>query len=81
MTTFLQVLLIAIAIANVVIVSSSIENKQGLSSVNKVVSWTVSSNKLLCYKLLFLKIIFYNVEIFFSFINVFNQKNLKSIIK
>jgi hypothetical protein len=81
MTTFLQVLLLAIAIANVVIVSNSIENKQGLSSVNKVVSWTVSSNKLLCYKLLFLKITFYNVEIFFSFINVFNQKNLKSIIK
>uniref|UniRef100_A0A2S2NAG3 GPI ethanolamine phosphate transferase 1 n=1 Tax=Schizaphis graminum TaxID=13262 RepID=A0A2S2NAG3_SCHGA len=41
-TTFLQVLLLAIAIANVVIVSSSIENKQGLSSVNKVVSWTIS---------------------------------------
>lgn len=41
-TTFLQVLLLAIAIANVVIVSSSIENKQGLSSVNKIISWAVS---------------------------------------
>ncbi|XP_025204049.1 GPI ethanolamine phosphate transferase 1 [Melanaphis sacchari] len=40
--TLLQVLLLAIAIANVMIVSSSIENKQGLSSLNKVVSWTVS---------------------------------------
>lgn len=40
----LQVLLLAIAIVNVVIVSNSIENKQGLSSVNKIVSWTTSSN-------------------------------------
>lgn len=42
--TFFQVVLIAMAIANVVIVSNSIDNKQGLSSINKIFSWTISSN-------------------------------------
>lgn len=41
-TTFLQVFLLAIAILNVVMVANSIENKQGLSSINKIVSWTIS---------------------------------------
>lgn len=41
-TTFLQVLFLFIAIANVVNVSSSMENKQGLSSVNQIVAWTIS---------------------------------------
>lgn len=52
-TTFAQVLLLGVAIANVTFVSNSITNKQGLSSANQVISWTSSSNKLLCYKLLF----------------------------
>lgn len=43
-TTCLQVFLLAIAIVNVMIVSNTIENKQGLSSINKIVSWTTSSN-------------------------------------
>lgn len=41
-TTFAQVLLLGIAIANVMFVSSSITNKQGLSPANKVISWTSS---------------------------------------
>lgn len=48
-TTFLQILLLAIAIVNVVSVSISMENKQGLSSLNKIVSWAISSNILLFY--------------------------------
>jgi len=43
-TTLLQVLFLFIAIANGVYVSISIGNKQGLSSVNKIVAWTISSN-------------------------------------
>jgi len=80
-TTFLQVLFLSIAIANVVSVSISIENKQGLSSINKIVAWTISSNVI---NLIFLRMAFFNVEnvcIFFSFINVFNQKNFKYLIE
>lgn len=43
-TTFLQVVFLAIAIVNVIIVSNSVENKQGLSLINKIISWTISSN-------------------------------------
>jgi len=79
-TTFLQVLFLAIAIANVVSVSISIENKQGLSSINKIVAWTISSNAI---NLLFLRIAFlmFKMLYFFSFINVFDQKNYKYLIE
>lgn len=66
-TTFLQVLFLSIAIVNVVNVSSSVENKQGLSSINQIVAWTISSN-VLFYNLIFLKFtlhIIKNVCIFF----------------
>lgn len=43
-TSCLQVLMLAIAIVNVVVVSNTIENKQGLSSINRIISWTTSSN-------------------------------------
>ncbi|VVC45401.1 Alkaline-phosphatase-like, core domain,Alkaline phosphatase-like, alpha/beta/alpha,GPI ethanolamine [Cinara cedri] len=41
-TTFLQVVLLAMAIINVTIVSNSIDNKEGLSSINQIISWTIS---------------------------------------
>lgn len=61
-TTLLQVLFLSIAIANVVSVSSSIENKQGLSSVNKIVAWTISSNIIFYYNVIFLKITLCNIK-------------------
>lgn len=42
--TLMQVILLAVAIINVVIVSNSVENKQGLSSINKILSWTISGD-------------------------------------
>lgn len=64
-TTFLQVLFLAIAIANVVSVSSSIENKQGLSSINKIVAWTISSNVI---NLIFPRIAFLMLKTFVFFL-------------
>lgn len=81
-TTLLQVVLLAVAIVNVIIVSNSVENKQGLSATNKIVSWTISSN---IYNLSLIYInLFYNTKFiifFLSFINVFNQKNFRSLIE
>jgi len=42
--TLMQVILLAVAIINVVIVSNSVENKQGLSLINKILSWTISGD-------------------------------------
>lgn len=83
-TTFLQVLFLSIAIANVVNVSNSMENKQGLSSVNQTIAWIISGNILFYYNLIFLKISLHNIKkccFIFSFINVFNKKNFKSLIE
>lgn len=61
-TTFLQVLFLSIAIANVMNVSSSMENKQGLSSVNQIIAWAISSNILFYNNLIFLKITLHNIK-------------------
>lgn len=52
-TTLVQVVFLAVAILNVVIVSNSVEHKHGLSSINKITSWTISCN--VFYNLLFLQ--------------------------
>jgi len=59
-TTLLQLVLLAVAISNVIIVSNNIEHKQGLSSINKILSWTTSSN------------ILYNLSIMHVFIHILN---------
>lgn len=43
-TTFLQVVSLAMAIINVIIVSKSIDNKEGLTLINQIFSWTISGN-------------------------------------
>lgn len=60
-TTFLQVVFLTIAIVNVLIVSNSVENKQGLSLINKILSWTISSN--IIFKFIVLKKSFFNTSL------------------
>lgn len=54
-TSFIQVVFLAVAIVNVIIVSNDIENKQGLSPINKTISWTISGSKHVLSNLLFLQ--------------------------
>lgn len=46
-TTFLQLVLFAMAIVNVVVVSNNIDNKHGLSLLNQILSWITSGNNLI----------------------------------
>jgi len=47
--TILQVILLVVAIMNVLMVSISVENKQGLPFINKILSWTISGNITIVY--------------------------------
>ncbi|XP_050437508.1 GPI ethanolamine phosphate transferase 1 [Adelges cooleyi] len=48
--SFVQVVLLALAIVNVMFVSNSIENKLGLSTLNKILSWSISITSMCVFK-------------------------------